>query len=216
MLGLGFYLILLIIGLTASLFIRIRFEVTYTRRSENDHLKVLMSVLGGLIRYRTEVPIMDLDSHFLKPILKMEADIENVASDAIEDKGLVVKMPVVTMLQNLPAYLIQGLTLLNKYKRALKRLLKTIRCHDLVWRTEIGLQDPANTGVATGMVWAAKGFLFRMFRSNVGKMLNPPTFSVIPSFNCPCLRLDFNCIFDMRIGHIIIAGLQIVKLRYRP
>lgn len=214
MLGIGFYVLLLVAGFIGMMFVRVRFEVAYHRKGKDDHLKVEMTALRGLIRYRTEVPIIDLDQYFLKPFLKMETDIEGVVSHPIQDKGMVVKIPILVILRKLPLYLKNGLRLLNRYNSALRRLLKSIRCHNLSWTTSFGLGDPAYTGMVTGMLWGIKGFIFRVFRSNVGAMLKPPEFSVVPCFNDTCFKLDFNCIFDLRIGHIIITGLQIIKLRY--
>ncbi|MDT3700421.1 MAG: DUF2953 domain-containing protein [Thermincola sp.] len=214
MLGFGFNLLLLAVGFVCMLFVRVRFEVAYQRRGENDHLKVEMTALWGLIRYKTEVPIIDLDQYFLKPFLKFEADIETIVSHPIDEAGMIVKVPVLLILRKLPIYIKNGINYFNRYQTALRRFCKAIRCHRLTWTTMIGLGDPAYTGMVSGTVWTLKGYVYRAFRNNIGDMLKQPEFSVIPCFNDTCLKLDFNCIFDMRIGHIILAGLQIIKLRY--
>lgn len=214
MLGLGFYVLMLLVGLVSMMFLRVRFEVGYYRKGKDDQLKVEMTALWGLVRYKTEVPVIDMDQYFLKPFLKLEADIEGVVSHPVDETGMIVKVPVAVILRKLPIYLKNGISYLNRYQSALRRFCKSIRCHRLSWKTTIGLGDPAFTGMATGAVWSLKGFVYRVFRSNVGYMLKPPEFSVVPCFNDTCFKLDFNCIFDMRIGHIIIAGIQIIKLRY--
>lgn len=214
MLGFGFFVLLLVVGFISMMFVRVRFEVAYHRRGENDHLKVEMTALWGLIKYKTEVPIIDLDQYFLKPFLKFEADIETVVSHPIDEAGMIVKVPVLLILRKLPIYIKNGINYFNHYQAALRRFCKAIRCHRLTCTTMIGLGDPAYTGMVSGTVWTLKGYVYRAFRNNVGDMLKQPEFSVIPCFNDTCLKLDFNCIFDMRIGHIIIAGLQIIKLRY--
>lgn len=214
--GIAIYLFILFAGFVITMFLPIRFEVGYRRDGTDDHLKVEMSMLGRLIRYKTEVPVVELDKFFLEPIIKVEADIENVVNDPIEDKGMVIKIPVIQLIRKLPVFIKQGLHRLARYKTVLYGLLKTIRCHQLKWTTHIGLEDPADTGLAIGLIWSVKGFFYRVFRSNVGKMENNPELLVIPCFNTNCIRLDFHCIFDMRIGHIIIAGLRFVKLRLKP
>jgi hypothetical protein len=196
------------------MFLRIRFEVAYYRKGKDDHLKVEMAALGGLIRYKTEVPVIDMDQYFLKPFLKMEADIEGVVSHPVDETGMIVQIPVAVILRKLPIYLRNGMRYLDRYQTALRGFCKSIRCHRLRLTTTIGLGDPAYTGIASGTIWGLKGFIYRIFRSNIGSMLKPPEFSVVPCFNDTCFKLDFNCIFDLRIGHIIIAGLQIIKLRY--
>lgn len=214
MLGFGFYFVLLLAGLIWLMFLRVRFDVAYYRKGKDDHLKVEMAALGGLVRYKTEVPIIDLDQYFLKPFLKFETDIAGVVSHPVDESGMIVKVPVLQILRRLPIYLKNGIKYFNHYQTALRRFCKSIRCHRLSWTTIVGLGDPAYTGIVTGTVWGIKGYVYRVFRSNIGSMLRPPEFSVVPCFDDTCFKLDFNCIFDMRIGHIIIAGLQIIKLRY--
>lgn len=214
MLGLGFYFLLLLVGFICMMFLRVRFDVAYLRKDKDDHLKVEMTVLWGLVRYKTEVPVIDLDQYFLKPFLKFEADVEGVVSHPVDEAGMIVKVPIALILRKLPAYIKNGISYFNHYHTALRRFCRSIRCHRLSWKTMIGLGDPAYTGIVTGTIWGLKGCAYRVFRSNIGAMLKPPEFSVVPCFNDTCLKLDFNCIFDMRIGHIIIAGLQIIKLRY--
>lgn len=215
MFGLGFYLLLLVFMFIGIMFVRVRFEVEYRRKGRDDHLRVEMTSLGGLVRYSTEVPVVDLDRHFLEPVLKMEADIESVVSHPVEDKGLIVRIPVAVILSKLPVYMKQGMAYLNRYRSALRKLLRSIRFHHLKWSAEIGLGDPAYTGIATGLLWGINGVAYRIFVSNAGKIEQPPVFSVRPCFNGTCLRLEFHCIFDMRIGHIIIAGLKFVRFRLK-
>lgn len=215
LLGLGFYMFLLVVIFIGMLFVRIRFEVGYRREGRDDHLRVEMTSLKGLVRYRTEVPVIDIDRYFLEPVLKMEADIESVVSHPVEDKGMIVRLPVAVILRKLPIYIKQGLAYLDRYRTALRKLLRSIRFHHLTWSAEIGLGDPAWTGIVTGLLWGINGVVYRVFVSNAGEIKKPPVVSVRPCFNDTCLRLDFHCIFDMRIGHIIIAGLKFARYRLK-
>lgn len=215
MLGLGFYLFFLMAAMGAAMFMRLRFDVVFTRRGKDDYLGVKMTSLCGLIRYQTEVPVVDLDRYFLEPIIKMEADLESVVNHPIGDRGMLVKIPVMTLIRNLPKFVQQGIIHAERYEKVMRRFLKNMRCHELAWRSEIGLSDPALTGIASGLLWGAKGFAFSVFKSHVGMMAKPPKLSVQPCFDTTCLRLDFRCIFDLRLGHIIIAGLEFAKLRLR-
>ncbi len=216
MTGIIIYLTILSALFLMTMFLRVRFDVGYRRDGEDDHLKIEMTMLKRLIRYKTEIPVVELDRFFLDPVLKVETDIENVVSDPIEDKGMIVKIPIIKLIRKLPRFIKNGLHYFNRYKTALYGLLKSIRCYRLKWITHIGLEDPADTGMVIGLIWSIKGFMYRVFRSNVGRMEQKPELSVIPNFGSSCLKLDFHCIFDMRIGHIIIAGLKFVKLRLKP
>lgn len=213
MTGLGFYLLLLLVVFTIVMFIRIKFDVSFSRKGSDDYLSVRMTALKGLVSYKTEVPVIDIDRFFLEPILRLEADIEHVVSHPVEDKGMLVKIPVIMLMRNMPTFIRQGFHYVERYNRALNKLVKSIRCHDLKWKTEVGLGDPAYTGMASGLVWGVKGLAYGIFRSSIGEMKSRPLFDVRPCFDAVCLRVDFRCIFDLRVGHIIIAGLKFVKMR---
>ncbi|HWI55239.1 MAG TPA: DUF2953 domain-containing protein [Desulfobacteria bacterium] len=216
MTGIIIYLAILSVVFFMTMFLRVRFDVGYRRDGEDDHLKVEMTLLRRLISYKTEIPVVELDKFFLDPVLKVEADIEGVVSDPIADKGMIIKVPIIKIIRKLPMFIKSGMHYLKRYQEVLYGLLKSIRCYQLKWITQIGLEDPADTGMIIGLIWSVKGFMYRVFQSNVGSMEQKPEFCVIPNFGSSCLKLDFHCIFDMRIGHIIIAGLKFVKLRLKP
>lgn len=208
--GIVFYISLLILITGALMLIRLRFEVGYRRDGKDDHLSVKMTALKNLVRYTAEIPVIDLNSYLLKPRLKVESDI-----GLIKEKGMIIKVPLLKILRNLPDYIKQGIHYIKRYQSVVYTLLKSVRCHELRWTTKLGLKDAADTGIAIGLLWTVKGLLYKIFRSSIGKMENSPQISVVPSFNSSCFILDFHCIFDLRIGHIIIAGLKFVKLRLK-
>lgn len=87
--------------------------------------------------------------------------------------------------------------------RHAERLAKNSRCRRLVWETDLGFQDYALTGVATGMLWAAKGValggLSRFFKiAPEGVRIN-----VTPHFGSPYLETRLDCILMTRLGYII-------------
>jgi hypothetical protein len=199
------------------MFLKIRFEVRYRRTGQDDYLKVEISVLKGLIRYRTEVPVIELNHCFLRSVLKLETDTAGPVSYPAEDQNKVIKIPItLTVLRKLPFYLEKALAFLRRYRRVFRKLLKSVRIRQVNWTTEIGLGDPAGTGIAAGLLWGIQGYIYKVLQSKVGPVERRPRLLVLPCFDSTCFRLDFHCIFDLRIGHIIIAGLNFVKLRLRP
>ncbi|MBU7005312.1 DUF2953 domain-containing protein [Phosphitispora fastidiosa] len=203
----------MLIIMAAALFIQVRFEIYFVRQGTNDHLRAEVSLFRGLIRYKAEIPIAEIDINRFKPLVKVKTDAEGV-SPPVGQKAKVLKFPLSELLHRLPSYIRLGLKYLKRYRKALKGLLKSIRFRHLSWKTEIGLGDPANTGIATGFLWAAKGLIYGVVSRNVGTVDSPPIISIIPCYQHTCLRLEFHCIFDLRIGNIIIAGLKFVKYRF--
>ncbi|MHB1418575.1 MAG: DUF2953 domain-containing protein [Bacillota bacterium] len=89
--------------------------------------------------------------------------------------------------------------------RIVHRLLGNTQCRRLRWVTEIGLTDPATTGIAVGSVWAIKSMVVQQIIRLMEMKSRKLELQVIPNFLQPKLRLDFQCIFAMRIGYITNA-----------
>lgn len=96
--------------------------------------------------------------------------------------------------------------------RFFHKLSRPVRIKDLHLTTELGLGDAAFTAVASGLVWSVKGMglCILSYYFNIEKAR--PVLVVIPHFNNPnYLRIDYSCIFEFRLGHIIIVIYQLIK-----
>lgn len=82
---------------------------------------------------------------------------------------------------------------------------KPIKIRELTMYTEIGLEDAAVTALSVGMAWSLLG----AFYSRLGTLFNTRgsqnNIVVVPHFqNEFFLLMDYSCIFEFRLGHIII------------
>lgn len=210
--GFLIYIILLLVIAVIISLLRVRIDVDYRRREQDDNLTVKMSLLRGLIHYKTEVPTIELENRFFIPVLKAASEIEKAAFHPVEEKELKVKIPItLRLLRRLPAIIKEGWQRFDRYNSALYYLFRFIRCRRFYWRTEVGLNDAAYTGIMVGILWAVKSFLYNNFRSKIRIITEKPAISVVPDYFNKKLALDFSCIFDIRLGHIIIAGLNFVR-----
>ncbi len=206
-----YILLVMVICVIVSL-LRISFTVDYNRKGQDDNLVVRMSLLQGLIRYKTEVPTIELEQRFFTPALKMAGELEKAALHPIQDKELRLGMPItLELISSLPGMLRAGWERFQRYNSALYYLFRFVRCRRFYWRTEVGFHDAACTGMMVGVLWGIKSFLYNNFRAKIGVMAEKPAILVVPDYFHKKLALDFYCIFDIRIGHIIIAGLNFVR-----
>lgn len=85
---------------------------------------------------------------------------------------------------------------------------KTI-CQWFEWNTEVGNHNPAVTGIATGLLWNIEsqiiGFLSHTIQFT---QEHPPRILVTPDFKKPKFYIQLDCIFTIKLGHIIKAGIQ--------
>jgi hypothetical protein len=92
-------------------------------------------------------------------------------------------------------------------KPAYRYLLSRTRLHHFKWSTGLGLPEAGQTGMAVGALWMIKSnttsFLYRMLDQQAPR----PELEVVPVFDGQLLRVNFDCIFSLRSGHIIYTGL---------
>lgn len=95
-----------------------------------------------------------------------------------------------------------------------KRLLRKGKLRRLYWRLYLGHADYAITGILTGVCWAIiELFIIRLNRYTHIET-NDVKIDIIPKFGDSCLMLEFDCIFEIRIIHIIIEFLN-YSLRFK-
>lgn len=83
-----------------------------------------------------------------------------------------------------------------------------------VWFSTLGLPDPALTGVLYGLVWELKGTIMGVLQSGY-ELSCQPRIKLTPSFLHSGFDTLIDCIFKIRLGHIICAGIRGTILRLR-
>lgn len=84
-------------------------------------------------------------------------------------------------------------------------LLHRLSCHRLEWSMKIGFANPAFTGLAIGCLWYLKTKLMNKLIQKIGDMATAPIVSITPDFQKTTFELELNCIFALKVGHIITA-----------
>lgn len=92
----------------------------------------------------------------------------------------------------------------------IKSFMKKSICKRFIWKTRIGFGNYAATGMAVGIVWALKGFLFGYLSRFLKFGPSCIKVCVIPSFGRTCYENSLDCILEARLGHIIIEFLKFI------
>lgn len=93
-----------------------------------------------------------------------------------------------------------------------KRVARPIRITKLNLYTEIGVGDAALTAMAVGMYWSVLGMVYTVVSHFFNIQDTKNDFKVIPNYQITnLLRIDYSCIFEFRLGHIIIVFYQILR-----
>lgn len=216
-------LFLLILSLT-----RLRLRLRYLRRGKDDEVALEISLWQGLVSYKLEVPVIEVTGKKKKklsrswlrrpsglvprPVFKIKTRLEEEGGRPIlKDKRKVV-LPgparIIRILQDVGH-------MFKKYYPALRYLLGKTHLRRFRWRTELGTGDAALTGILTGAVWGLKGtllsFAYRLLHRGGAR----PEVAVAPSFNKTCFNMALDCVFEIRIGHLLFTGVKALVLKFK-
>lgn len=103
---------------------------------------------------------------------------------------------------------------LKESKKIIFRFLGKINMTTCEWVTKIGLQDASITATLTGIIWAIKSVVLGNISHSI-YLKTIPTMEVYPLFNNEYFESEIHCIISFRIGHVILAGIQVFYLLFR-
>lgn len=192
----------------------LQIEFYYRKDDQKDHVIFRLQLIRSLWVYELEVPLLKMQEKGLWPGFVVVKETESASGVAMGKDLFVLEKPWVLLRRILSVmpwgHVGKYIDLMLKILKTNSWLFKHVRCKKLRWVTQIGFSDPAWTGMATGSLWSIKGYLYRNLYQNVQVDFAYPEMIVIPNFQQAGLELDFNCIFSLRIGHIIIAGITML------
>jgi len=216
-------LLLLFLSLT-----RLRLRLYYRRRGRDDEFSLEFSIWRGLLCYKLEVPVVKmkvktpgrkkrtrprpLSRLAPRPVFKIKTEVEGEGGRPIAEEKKQVRVPGPLRLLGI---LTNSIRLVKRYRSAIVFLLRRVHLRRLQWRTEFGAGDPAQTGFLAGTVWGIKSFLLtvihRLFASGGAR----PVVSVAPDFEKARFGATLDCIFEVRIGYIILAGFKALLIKLK-
>ncbi|RDI44278.1 DUF2953 domain-containing protein [Falsibacillus pallidus] len=205
------YIAAIIIGIIILLFLLLWFTslsiyLNLYHGQDNDHFQIQFKIWFGLIRYKVDIPMVQIDKDQPDIVLKQEVKKGKKEKVKKASKKRIRPSDILNSFQD-TAELIRHVygthVIVNKF-------LAKIKVRNLQWHTLIGLKDAAATGMLAGAAWTLKSTIIT-FISTHCRLMDPPVIEVIPSFNRPISQISFKCMFRFRIGHAIFAGLKLIK-----
>ncbi|HWJ04137.1 MAG TPA: DUF2953 domain-containing protein [Verrucomicrobiae bacterium] len=186
-----------------------QFRISYRRTGQDDSATVVLSGLFGLWQYTLDIPMLDWRWSAL-PHLRVVANEStapgqaNMTETELKPRGINLGL--------IRRILGKVLVLVREMKMVKRWFYKGIRCKHLRWVFEVGLKDAAETGIAVGAIWSVIGYYLGKLNTNITFEVANPQVAVYPSFRQPIFKADIDCIFKLRIGHIIIAGFKMLRI----
>ena len=97
------------------------------------------------------------------------------------------------------------LPIYSKINKFYHRISQPIKIKQLALYTEIGLGDAAVTAISVGMIWSVLGFLYTRIAEIFNTREAKNQINVVANFQqSSYLGIDYSCIFEFRLGHIIV------------
>lgn len=181
--------------------IRINVEIRYNREGVNDHFSVSLLILNGLIKYKYETPkseSRDKDWFFRK--------VKKKENDGSKKKE---KLSYGYMLEKIK----EGHNYINDNQVLLSRIFNYLRCKVKIKKLDldvtIGTDNAHHTAILTGLCWTVIGIVTSFIHNNLN--LLEKNINIKPDYMGKKLKVDFFCILNARIGHIIIVDLIYLK-----
>lgn len=195
---------------------KIYIELIYRRKDSNDDLWVKVSMFHKLLNYDMQIPIIEIKNMQRAVWLKSKIKTQHSQQQTKEKREQRFIRKTLHYYLAHPGRLQYVLRLFRYCARLYLRIIGNItialHCENFNWQTKYGAKDAALTGIVTGILWTIKSLILsRVQRKAVFE--SKPHIHVTPDFEEDDLKVDFQCIFSIRLGNVIttIRNLYVIK-----
>ncbi len=201
----GCLFIILFVLLLLAMLLKIKVSVHINYKEGKDWTVVRLNALGGMVTFKKEFSIAESNSgdaeHSEAPTGKHKTEAGGKGAEkGPDDEHVSDSLADMKLLLNHISGLIQQI----------KELLKKVSITRFEWHTRVGTGDAASTGIASGAIWALKGSAAGASSAYMS-FNTKPVLSVTPFFQHRILQFQIDCMFQLRIGNAILAGIKIMK-----
>lgn len=178
------------------------------RDHSNDYIGVEVYIMRRLLLYSMQVPMIEITGR--GAALWVESKIKtgnNQDTTHSKREQKVVKKHLKFYITH-PIYLRRSIQRLRSYARVyckvMEKIINSLHCEEFCWKTSYGSEDAALTSIVVGMLWTVKSLLLTKLQKQV-VFMDKPTIHVNPIFGHTHFKVDFQCIFSIRLGNVITA-----------
>lgn len=201
MLYLVIFIILLIFTILLS--VKANILIEYLRDGVEDHFVLSFFTFGGLIKYKYEIPLIDLQKTGIK--LKKYKEKGQKEKTVGEDKRFFGFYDIYEKYDYFKSFYKQNRVLICKIKEYLRR---KVTLNEYYLEITFGTGNASHTGVLGGFIWAVVGIVTSYLANNF-KIIKKSV-AIKPDFVEKKLSIDVYCIFSVKIVHIIVVVIRIM------
>jgi len=189
--------------MTILLFAKIEIVLEYVKKGWDDHLVISFITFWGLLKYKYEIPLIDMESAGIKiRRIKKKGKKEKKVEEGKEKFNF---SEILNRIKSSKKFYDSHKIIICKVKDYLKGrlILKEFKL-DAV----IGTGEAYYTGILNGIAWAVAGIL-TSYLSNNFKTLKKCV-NIKSDFKEKKFDVDLFCIFSIKIVHIIVVGIKLL------
>jgi len=209
------WLIVILAGCTLAFVttkVSVYIGLRYLRKGSDDFLAVNVFLPGNITLYSMKVPVIELTAR--KGLTWLEAEItanhgENETHSRREQRFVKNSFWIyLTQPRRLRKLLNSMRYYTRLYRRFMHKVIASICCERLYWKTTYGSEDAAITAIMTGVLWSIKAMIITFLKRRCN-VTTKPVIEVIPVFDQAKVEVDFQCIFSIKLGNVIYASKSI-------
>lgn len=206
----------MIIIISFLFYSKVYINFKYRRDGANDDIVVDVSMFKKLLRYNMQIPIiqiMDIENSFWLTSKIKTGKSQDQTQPKRERRFIRKTVNFYIAHPGRIRHIIRIFRYCARlYYRVMGNVITSLYCEQLEWKTRYGSEDAAITGIATGVLWTIKALMVARLKKHV-IFIKQPIITVDPVFGDNSLKVDFQCIFSIRLGNVIntIRDLYVIK-----
>lgn len=176
----------------------ISIEIKYKRDEENDIIIFHIKTGFGLIKYKIEVPYID----FLKNVENIGIRYKVISKSFIGSRDS-ISIKRMDTINDIIKIIKQIKLNYELNKESINYLMKKIRINNIILRISFGFEDAFNTALFYGVLCTLIISILVMLKKKI--KMDIKELDLRPVFAKEVLKVEFGCIIEVRLGHIIIG-----------
>ncbi|MGI6648423.1 MAG: DUF2953 domain-containing protein [Bacillota bacterium] len=181
-------------------------QVTYWK----DWNRTEVTVTMGLVKRSKRLGSKSFTWHWISEKEEVSAKVDQAMTPKDGSKyGSPIDLPEIRLImQQVSEYTKRGTELVGRTK-----------IKQFCWVTELGLVNPMETALATGVLWGVKGWLISSIKRRFKQNFKSYRVKVIPNFQRQGLRIELFWQFESQLGYILLVAFKMLQFylikRYR-
>lgn len=196
------FLSAILILLAVILMLKVNIVAEYLRDNDDDNISVSFFTLKELLKYKYEVPLIDVDNKGVKYRLVRERGKKDTTTGVEKQRTGFIQF-IQKVFHMWSVYKDNG----DKISRLMCLIKKYVTFDEFKLRIREGTGDAAATGLVNGLLWATSGLvitrLFKSFKIKSKKFKSD--IDIEPDYEMKDFNVDLYCIFHTRLVHIILV-----------